>query len=139
MNIKTIEKRLSLNAEMNGQVLIARNIYLYDHWESDLLTVSYNDRTTEYEIKRSRADFFADFKKEEKHYKTSNGWGANYFYFACPEGLIKANEVPEYAGLIYANSRTSYVKKKAPQLHNDLMSFKQLKKVAERIYITKIR
>ena len=124
---------------MNAQVLISKNIYLYDNWECDLLTVSYNDRTTEYEIKRSRADFFADFKKEEKHYKTSNGKGANYFYFACPVGLIEPDEVPEYAGLVYVTSKTTYIKKKAPQLHNDLMTFKELKKVAERIYITKLR
>ena len=26
----------------------------------------------------------------------------NYFYFVCPEGLIKPEELPEYAGLIYA-------------------------------------
>ena len=28
----------------------------------------------------------------------------NYFYFVCPTGLIKPEEVPEYAGLIYVDS-----------------------------------
>lgn len=139
MNIHTIEKRLILHSEMSGQTLVAKNIYLFDRWESDVLTVSYDDRTTEIEIKRSRSDFLADFKKEEKHYQTSNGYGANYFYFACPDKLITLDEIPEYAGLIYVNPKGAWIKKKAPQLHNDLMSFKQLKKVAERIYITKLR
>lgn len=139
MNKHTIEKRLILHSEMTGQTLVAKNIYLYDRWESDILSVSYNDKATEIEIKRSRSDFLADFKKEEKHYQTSNGYGANYFYFACPRDLIKPDEIPEYAGLIWVHSSGAWVKKKAPQLHNDLMSYKQLKKVAERIYITKLR
>lgn len=42
----------------------------------------------------------------------------NKFYYACPENLIKIDEIPEYAGLIYVNDYgTANVVKKAPQLH----------------------
>lgn len=40
----------------------------------------------------------------------------NQLYFACPEGLIKPEEVPEYAGLIYI-SHYAKVIKKAPYIH----------------------
>jgi len=92
----------------------------------------------EYEIKRTKNDFLADFLKEEKHYQTSNGYGANQFYFVVPEHLVNANEVPEYAGLIWCKSMGgSWIKKKAPQLHQNKMDFNQLKKIAERIQLLK--
>lgn len=40
----------------------------------------------------------------------------NQLYFACPEGLIKPEEVPDYAGLIYI-SHYAKVIKKAPYIH----------------------
>lgn len=40
----------------------------------------------------------------------------NQLYYACPEGLIKPEEVPEYAGLIYI-SHYAKVIKKAPYIH----------------------
>ena len=87
----------------------------------------------EIEIKISRSDFFNDFKKTDKHsimregtypvkkYKyrfdkdlnknisehhyvqTEWKFRPNKFYYCVPEGLIKKEEVPEYAGLMYAN------------------------------------
>lgn len=41
------------------------------------------------------------------------------FYYACPENMIKINELPPYAGLIYLNDNYPMVKvvKKAPYLH----------------------
>jgi hypothetical protein len=40
----------------------------------------------------------------------------NQLYYACPEGLIKPEEVPDYAGLIYI-SHYAKVIKKAPYIH----------------------
>jgi len=45
------------------------------------------------------------------------------FFYVCPEGLIKPELVPAYAGLIYVhkNGLTAYVVKNAPFLHKNGM------------------
>jgi hypothetical protein len=40
----------------------------------------------------------------------------NKFIYACPEGLIKSEEVPAYAGLIYTTLFGSMIVKQAPFL-----------------------
>ncbi len=137
MNTSTIQKKV-INLAINYRhYLICKNFYLYDGWECDVLSVNYSDFITEYEIKRTRADYKADFNKKDKHFSTSNGYGANTFYYACPVGLIKRDEIPEYAGLIYCSPKGSYISKKAPMLHNDKITFNQLKKISSKIMSTK--
>lgn len=42
----------------------------------------------------------------------------NSLYYACPEGLIKPEEVPKYAGLVYVqNEHRAAIVKKAPYIH----------------------
>lgn len=53
------------------------------------------------EVKVSRSDFFADFKKPFRKYP-ERGMG-KYRYYCCPEGLIKQHELPTGWGLIYVN------------------------------------
>ena len=93
--------------------------YLFSDWEIDVLSINRNDYLTEYEVKVSRSDFKADAKKKkwqwyENRIKTMI---SNYFYYTCPEGLILENEVPDFAGLIYATKEGLKVIKKAPLLH----------------------
>jgi hypothetical protein len=48
--------------------------------------------------------------------------GPNYFNYICPENLIKLEEVPEYAGLIYVrNNDFTRIKiiKPAPKIHKN--------------------
>jgi hypothetical protein len=108
--------------------------------EADVLGISGAGHIYEYEIKISRADFFNDFKnKAYKHRLLGEGdakhtyalWKKgkktdetydlivipNRFYYVCPEGLIKKEEVPEYAGLIYINDKYTEIKP-APILHH---------------------
>jgi len=48
----------------------------------------------------------------------------NKFFYACPEGLIKPEEVPAYAGLIYTRSMyDSCIVKPAPFLHKNKRNF----------------
>jgi len=48
----------------------------------------------------------------------------NKFFYACPEGLIKPEEVPAYAGLIYTKPiYGSYIVKPAPFLHKNKKNF----------------
>jgi len=112
--------------------------------EADVLGITPADYIVEFEIKRSRSDYRADFKKEHKHKCLSEGDGYNLydrrvkgkktgdktvwfkipnrFYYVCERDLIKKEEIPTYAGLIYIykdakNDVRSYVAKKAPLLH----------------------
>lgn len=90
------------------------NGYIYG-WESDFWTMTVNGETREFEVKISRSDYFVDAKKD-KHIKLD---GANYFYYVCPEGLIKKSEVDPKYGLIYVRDtgRVDIIKK--PRKLND--------------------
>jgi hypothetical protein len=63
-----------------------------------------------YEIKVSRSDFLGDDKWRGYLDLCSD------FYFVCPKDLIKPDELPPEAGLLYASSnyKRLYTKKKAP-------------------------
>lgn len=71
-------------------------------WECDVLAISKSNLASEYELKITRSDFLADFKKP-KHKKFERGEGGyiSKFWYVVPEGLIKKKEVPDYAGLMY--------------------------------------
>jgi hypothetical protein len=73
-----------------------------------------NPATTAYEIKVSRGDFMRD---EKWHLYLPY---CNRFYFICPAELIKPEEVPDQAGLMWVAKTGSriYTKKKAP--HRDV-------------------
>ena len=137
MNTSTIQRRIIKQCLQNYHFLVVKNFYFFDGWECDVMSVNRWDQTTEYEVKRTRSDFIADFNKKDKHFSTSNGYGCNYFYYACPEGLIKKYDLPEYAGLIYCNNKGSRLVKQAPILHNNKLTFDQLKKIAQKIMLTK--
>ena len=103
-----------------GNKLIAMACSTLLSWESDLLIVTRALYLHEFEIKLTRSDFLADKKKEkhthiqeylkgEKVYDKKYGCSmyqcrvqrpASYFWYVCMNGLIKPEEVPEYAGLI---------------------------------------
>lgn len=94
------------------------NVFMYQ-WECDFWCLSSAGYAKEIEIKISRSDFKADFKKERKHLLLSSAKGSpNKFYYACPENLLSIYEIPMYAGLIYFNDTGSCVIiKEAPYIH----------------------
>jgi len=132
--------------------------------EADFLSVNKSLFITEYEIKVSKSDFKADFRnkvakhkrmvgelisrrKWTGHCKTTNEgiyeeWEeiqkpfVNYFFFVCPKDLISIEEVPDYAGLIYAEEISMNYKdytrvictqiKKPKRFHMDKVSDKVL-------------
>lgn len=113
--------------------------------ECDVMRITDSDIVYEYEIKNSRSDFRADFKKTYKHDRLSgrkdkdqeyikwngNPGRPNHFYYVCREGLIKDTEVPEYAGLIYVTDSGIKVQKKAPKLHSFKANDKLIRAVAK--------
>ena len=111
------------------------NLFVFD-WESDYLAVTRAGIFYEVEIKISRADFFNDFKhKEKKHLILEHNEKAprtelgmpNYFYYAVPDGLIKIDEVPSYAGLIYVKPWGITIEKDAEKLHSEKLDINKLK------------
>lgn len=132
------------------------------HWpfEMDIISVSKTSYLTEYEIKVSRSDFKADFKKSiSVHYGSQNriscvdevlkhDWYAgislpdfyehrkpNRYYFVTPFGMISPDEVPKHAGWIEVSiSRDGHfiptIRKKAPQLHKRKLAYQIILKIA---------
>lgn len=100
---------------------MAERIYYFNWWwESDLLLFRKSGIIEEIEIKTSRADFFKDFGKKRKHLRLQSKEGniPNKFTYLVPEGLVKPEEVPEYAGLVYVgmNDLSAVTVKLAPIL-----------------------
>lgn len=112
--------------------------------ECDVIRITDSGIVYEYEVKNSRSDFRADFKKEYKHKRLSgevqndekyigyDGYPgrANHFYYVCREDLIKEKEIPFYAGLIYVTTSGIKVIKKAPKLHSYKASPKLIRAIA---------
>lgn len=116
----------------------------------------------EIEIKTSRSDFFNDFKKVEKHtilregthqvkkyrykfdpetkktitdhYYVTKEWKfrPNRFYYCVPENLIKIEEVPEYAGLMYVIGNKVKTVKEAKFIHKEKLDL--IKPLCDKFY-----
>lgn len=123
MNAQDIRRKLNDKYTYSDYKLF--NTFVFD-FESDFFCMSKSGYVIECEIKVSRSDFFADFKKADWNKKTKHEilkdklitFKPNKFYFVVPDGLIKKEEVPEYAGLIYV-SNTYKTIKESPFLHKE--------------------
>lgn len=103
--------------------------------EADLIAMTKSNYLYEFEIKISRADFKNDFKhKPFKHdllsgyntHKYNNVIPTAYFYYAVPENLVKIEEVPEYAGLIYITEHSRcLIVKGAPKISKEKVTLEQ--------------
>lgn len=98
-----IQRSLMPFVRGNGDIVIPN--YFHDCYEMDLFRLTPTEYIYEYEIKISRSNYFADFKKGNKHERLQKGLAANRFFFVVPENLISIAECPKYAGLIYAKPR----------------------------------
>ena len=108
-----------------------------DWWECDVFEITKAGYFVEYEIKISRNDFKADSRKSDKgvswftnefqhlnrpernkhaDLELRSGKGPSRFWFVVPDGLVKEDEVPEWAGLLYIDRHVSCIKS-APLLH----------------------
>ena len=110
--------------------------------EADVFAINRNGYIYEFEIKRSRSDFFADFRnKPAKHRDMQSGdaikiydkWVKgkrtedkyeiiklpNRYFFVCEDGLLTLSDIPKYAGLIHIRNGQLYEIKNAPLLHKN--------------------
>lgn len=129
MNESSILEVLNKSFKANPKYLI-NNLYVFG-WESDYLAMTKAGYWYEVEVKTSRSDFLADFKKQDKHQLLrgrKKGLRPNYFAYCVPTGLIAVKEVPQYAGLYYIEPNSTYITcvKAAPQLHCDKIAAEQL-------------
>jgi hypothetical protein len=133
-------KKLKIEHELihfliNSSYLAVIPNHYYGGYECDVFVCNKNLFTTEYEIKRSRADFNNDFKKNQtkyswnedktivlntKHQCIKEGKRTNRFYFVVEKGINV--EIPDYAGHIEFEDRVEGVKfdriKTAPRIHD---------------------
>lgn len=114
--------------------------------ESDFLAFDFRDKTHEFEVKVSKGDFKADFKKKkhnriksildgnlyERHYQhefeVSCSFSNRYLpdlipnklSFIVPFGLIEKKDVPDYAGLYYVTDEgVIHNAKKCKTIHTE--------------------
>lgn len=130
----TIQYRLAMELLRRGHTPVVPNVQL-DWGECDLVSLTAAGYVNDWEIKCSRADFKADFKKSKhrtiKYLLEARDSGKldryppqrtpNYLWYAVPVGLISPDEVPEYAGVIQVavnNGFASVKLRQAPLLHN---------------------
>lgn len=155
---RSIQKRLQHRCIEKQHDPMSHNSFLYS-WESDFLSITRTGYVHEYEIKISKSDFKADFKKVEKHQVLQHGYyirkrticvrgtasgkmrypiiekqiickRPNYFWYVCPPNLILKEDIPAYAGLMY--NTTPIVK--APLLHKTSVTDKELITVYKSLY-----
>lgn len=155
MTAKDINKFLEIHYS-NAKYTMS-NVYFFGHpySETDFLVIQDKGYIYDIEVKISRGDFAADFKKVSKHsilekgnytakykypYLKEDGtreWvnpgdpiphkRPNRFYYCVPEGLVSKNEVPKYAGLLYVKSSGVIEKiKEAPLLTKEKIDYAQL-------------
>lgn len=102
------------------------NIHL-GGFECDILELTKAGYLYEYEVKISKADFKADAKKKTwagtKYELIKLGNRTNYFYYVVPEGLLSVEDVPEFAGLIWARKGEHGISIKGETIVNDRIYF----------------
>lgn len=102
----------------NGQTWGKRDLLKMDAW---VLCRSYSPlRTIGYEIKVSRQDFERDQK-----------WTGyldlcHEFYFVCPGGLIRAIDLPQRVGIVWASKEKLFTKRKAEYVEPDITKLTNL-------------
>ncbi len=127
MSEKEIIKILASSIDQRKYPFQLPNCFIYG-WECDYWALDGKGITKEFEIKISRSDYFNDAKKD-KHKELN---GANYFYYVCPENLIKPSEVDKKYGLIYIQNGYAQIVKKPCRLNNN--EFTQWKMLAQKMY-----
>jgi hypothetical protein len=142
---KNIEASLCMYLYLKGHSPISTHVTISQMSECDCISISKSDYIYEYEIKISRADFKKDFTKikhtniiNENYTKVRKGETfyllPNYFSFVTPKDLIKIEEVPDYAGLIYMNEDGSFeVIRKPKLLHSTKANDLFIRKIAHNL------
>jgi len=129
MTCREIQEALFRAYDTAGSIICFNSTKVLCH-EADVLVLRKSGVTIEVEVKVSRSDFMADFRKVEKHKQMQRGYkhGPQYFYYAAEPHVIPLDKVPAYAGLLHVfpapqtrhiSETRVVVAKKAPRLHKE--------------------
>lgn len=156
--VSNVQDRFFLSFRDRYELLVP-NIYLDNHsCEMDMFCIRKSGLCDEIEIKMSKSDYLADFKKmvriyelkndgkrrwstrilEEKHTAIEQGMMApNYFSFLMSEDLAEKCDIPDYAGLYtyrVLDSGITFItqKKTSPLLHRSKISLESKYKIAKK-------
>ncbi len=139
MTAKEIISRLRITRYV-GNCIVLPNYTPPGWWECDLCEITEAGYFREYEVKISRADFFADARKERSRFchDAAGEWqrttekkhesifsnpvkSPSRFWYVTPAGLVQPSELPAFAGLIemVQTAQSMYEKEavKAPWIH----------------------
>jgi hypothetical protein len=115
------------------------NVHTDEHGgsEVDALYLTSTNRAYFYEIKCSKADFKADFKKKRHQLfldrSDKMSIKPKHFYYVCYGFDISVEDVPEYAGLITCNKYGLTTVKNAPVLWKEPLTTQNLKFINTKI------
>lgn len=157
MNELEIQLKLFWDLWQRSHKIVVPNIFLFN-WESDMISITPRGYIYEYEIKCSKPDFKADFKKQ-KHQLLSGG-GMQYdlqgrvnvtnivrksimipsrFFYVFPPGLIDYADVPQYAGIITINRYNIEWVRSGPKISQNKATESQYKVIAQSISFRYLR
>jgi len=143
---KDIQKAICVLEVLKFNIPCENVKYLISDFEFDVASLNKSSFISEFEVKISRSDFKADFKKRKMQYysKLMLQVMPNYFWYVCPESLIQVSEIPKYAGLMYYKEGQLFIIKNAVRIHrNKFDRIKTLNKfltiTTERMYLGNCR
>lgn len=148
-----IQKRLYHKLKAKTFSVMMNNCFLHRWFECDFLRVTKDKYSHEFEIKISKQDFLADFKKKidyswvdgqytkinkTKHQLLAEGYkkAPNRFYFVMPEEIYNQvkTEIPSYAGIYIYTSEMWQLKviRDAKVIHNRKLSDDEVLSIAKK-------
>ena len=159
MTERTIQNALFQDLREKGYLLCCPNYSPAGYgWECDLFAVTRSNMFVEFEIKITRSDFRADSLKGvadfTRHQRISSDRRTKYerltacdpagpsrFFYVVPADMIKPEEVPNWAGLIYVHRHASIYRpltigtaKPAPKLHREKVADRVVQHMASVMY-----
>lgn len=102
MNITTAEMEVAIidHFDHRNNIIVPNLWHGIIDYEADVVSLTKSNFATEIEIKISKQDLLADFKKNHNH----DSEFFKYFYYAVPEDLVEfaMEHIPKRAGILSA-------------------------------------
>lgn len=157
---RDIQKEIGRMLVLRFHSPVIENFTPYHKYEYDVFSVSKSNMVYEFEVKISRSDFKTPKEKSKmikygldkvKGVSTMENdlfkYGSktvcpNYFSYCCPDGLIKPNEIPSFAGLYYLINGGIIEIKKPKLMHKHILAIptkKLLRYFTERHFLGSCR
>jgi len=151
-NQTVVTEKMITDAICNDSLKRRRNNWVmpnvfFNHFECDVLEISEAGYATEYEVKISKEDFNRDSGKSitfrsidcEDLRKTVVKYNSvdrvTYFYFVVPYRMVSADDVPDFAGLIFYH-QDGYLQKvkEAKRLRETPITDNERAKLRKKLY-----